>query len=444
MSVSDPLVRNIKGCVQHFVNLTNSDNPTTTTIISDNNHHFILFAQTLEKIFEKGFVREQNTKFFNRIVDVFSWMMSISKDTDNFTYQNCVDQVRTRNELGSNEGRFRLLVKYCLVKKCLHVPVETLVTSNHAQIFYSPSSILGDDILTEILLSVLRQVSTMRFQLDLTNASFLDVSWYIPEVVRLELVPCISLGIAISFLENKGVIVNVDENGVAAENGNIMVGDVLDELHGTHINNSCRGRLNFLMRSNRLKPVKLTIIKSYSKESGQFFPPIQSLLKELKMDLESVKRQFEENGNVIGTDRQKSVYGYPVKLLAKVDVGALGNVSQVKKALKSFEEGHHHSKETQTAMTKFDKPAALEIGEIGLKIRDKETTDLIFEHPYMKISSCGNVPILPKVFGYCAGDDTCDVAKTFICYIFEAATLDDADLILQSIGQGFHRTHYAV
>ena len=42
--------------------------------------------------------------------------------------------------------------------------------------FYDPAaSILGNEILAQILASLLRQLATFQFQLDLDNASFLDV-----------------------------------------------------------------------------------------------------------------------------------------------------------------------------------------------------------------------------------------------------------------------------
>lgn len=72
--------------------------------------------------------------------------------------------------------------------------------SQHAHVFYISSSVLGDEILSEILLSVLRQVGNLKFELDLRNGSFLDNSWYLPSVLDLELVPCTNLGIAVRYL----------------------------------------------------------------------------------------------------------------------------------------------------------------------------------------------------------------------------------------------------
>ncbi|XP_066159253.1 uncharacterized protein [Euwallacea fornicatus] len=439
MSVSDPLIKDIKGCVQQFLTLTNSNTP-----ILDNNLYFLHFVQTIEKIFNNGLIRQQNTKFFDRIIDPYSWMSSITKDINiasDLTYKTCVDNSRDRRDTHTNSGRFRLLVKYCLSKKCLHIPVEVLVKSEYISVFYTSDSILGDEILSEICLSVLRQVSKIPFELDLQNASFLDLSWCLPQVVAMELVPCKQLGIAVSFSNNQAVIVNVEPDGVAAESGVIKMGDVLEELNDIKINSNSKGRLSLIMRSNKRQPTRLRIVKAYDRSSGQLYGPIQNLLRDLKIDLDSIRKQYEENSDEPCRLQNHRIYGYEVSYLAKVDVGELGSVKQVQKALRILADTH--SPDVQSLM-RIDKTASLEIGEIGLKIRSKETGKIILDHPYMKISSCGNIPVLPKIFGYCAGEETCDISKTFFCYIFEATSLDDADLILQSIGQGFHRTHYAV
>ena len=63
--------------------------------------------------------------------------------------------------------------------------------------YYSPDSILGDEILGEILYSVLLQISRLNFRLDLKNASFLDDTWELPECVNVEFVPCKTLGISV-------------------------------------------------------------------------------------------------------------------------------------------------------------------------------------------------------------------------------------------------------
>lgn len=104
-------------------------------------------------------------------------------------------------------------------------------------VYHSTGSIIGDEILVQILLSVLMQCSKFRFDLELSNTSFLDLSWAIPRTMTLELVPCKSLGLSVKYVSgayredkhdcicwfffrysfDKAIIVNIDPNGVAAE-----------------------------------------------------------------------------------------------------------------------------------------------------------------------------------------------------------------------------------
>lgn len=63
--------------------------------------------------------------------------------------------------------------------------------------YYSTDSILGDEILGEILYSVLLQISKLNFRLNLRNASFLDDTWDLSECMSVEFVPCKTLGISV-------------------------------------------------------------------------------------------------------------------------------------------------------------------------------------------------------------------------------------------------------
>ena len=75
--------------------------------------------------------------------------------------------------------------------------VSQVRTSGLALAYYSIDSIIGDEIIGEIFLSVLLQIGTMNFRLDLRNTRFLDDSWKLPDYSILELVPCKTLGITV-------------------------------------------------------------------------------------------------------------------------------------------------------------------------------------------------------------------------------------------------------
>ncbi|XP_060523377.1 uncharacterized protein LOC132700204 [Cylas formicarius] len=439
MSVTDPLIKDLKGFVQHFLTLANEN-----VKIVDNDFYFVSFAQTLEKIFNKGIIRQQNTKYFNRTIDPYVWMVSLAKSNAeaNLTYSSCVENVRIRKDIQSNDGRFRLLIKYCLARRIVHVPVELLVKTREVHYLYSTDSIIGDEILSEIFLSALKPVSKIPFIFKLTNSSFLDCTWYIPRILDFELVPCKNLGISVSFSQERAVIVDVQPNSVAAEYAGIKIGDVLDKLNGIQIDSSTKGRLGEIMKRNKSKPVSIKIVKAYDTDSNSIFEPIEKLFKELKIDVALVKRQYCDNKIEKTTTSSSSVSGFAVKYLAKMCVGSLGSVRQIQKALKCLKD--NRSFDDITTIERFAVNVGLEIGEMGLKLRDKEKAEVVLEHSYMKISACGNIPSMPKLFGYCAGEENCDVADRFCCYIFEASTNEHSETILQSIGQGFHRTHYAV
>ncbi|KAJ8984673.1 hypothetical protein NQ317_015764 [Molorchus minor] len=443
MSVSDPLIKDIKGCVQQFLTITSTDGK-----ITDNNFYFVLFGRALDRIFNRGLLAHQNTLYFTKIIDPYAWMVSVVKSKSEivtFNYKNCVDNVRNCGNAIDNVARFRLLVKYCLVKKCLHVPVEFLVRSQKTYLFYISGSIIGDEILSEIFLSVLYQISKIDFNFDLTNSSFLDCSWYVPDLVQIELVPCKNLGLSVSFSGERAVIVSVASNSVASENGNIKMGDVLDKLNGVHINSSSKGRLNNLLRSRKTKPINLTVAKVYNPQIKEFYVPIKTLLRDLNIDCDKVIRQYAESDD--HNTHRNNRYGYDVNYLGFVNVGSSGSVRQVERALKSV----LWSKESKSTFEAFgmtvnrlDKKVNFEIGEIGVKIRDVQSNEVILDHSYMQISSCGGLPTFRRHFGYCGSNENCDVSSQFYCYIFGASKGEEADIILQSIGQGFRRTHYAV
>ena len=83
--------------------------------------------------------------------------------------------------------------------------------------YNTTNSILGNEILSQILYSLLLQLSYFNFDLDLDNAAFLDDSWQIPLMHKVELVPCKELGLTLSFPLGFPVVVRIKEHSLAAE-----------------------------------------------------------------------------------------------------------------------------------------------------------------------------------------------------------------------------------
>ncbi|XP_008196619.1 uncharacterized protein LOC103313907 isoform X2 [Tribolium castaneum] len=413
MSVSDPLIKDIKG---HTLRLFHE------TTVKDSSENLEKFCQVIETIFHKGLIEKHN--FYSKKIEVFAWMSTISSGDEliDFIYQNSVQEVQKCKSVKTPIGKFRLLIRYCLVNKCLHFPLEALNKSDKKPYIYERNSIIGDEILSTILLSVLLQCKKINFQLDLFNYYFLDLTWGIPDRVKLELVPCQSLGINISFSENRAVIVHIRPNSVASESGEITVGDILANLNDVEINSSCKGRLNTILRLSKGRPINLIIIKA--SHNNDIFAPFKTILRDLKLGAnhEQTPRQNEPKS------------GFKAAYLGCVSVGCKGSVKQIEEALKFH-------------LNKFEindrKPVSIEIGEINVKIL-LETGEILFKHSFMQISSCGSAPNLPNYVAYIAGEENCDTANNFVCYIFYVHDVSLAYTILQSIGQGFYRTHFAV
>lgn len=117
----------------------------------------------------------------------------------------------------------RLLIRTCLKKRCLHIPIQFHVENQdyddrNLRVNYHGQSIMGHEILSQIFLSLIQQLSHYEFRFDLLNSSFLDESWQIPEVVKAEFVPvCDKLGLTLGFPMGFAVIVDIIAYSLAAE-----------------------------------------------------------------------------------------------------------------------------------------------------------------------------------------------------------------------------------
>lgn len=139
------------------------------------------------------------------------------------TFRGAFDDIMNDRKARTNSGKTRLLIRHCLRRKCLHTPVEFHVENRdfedtNLRVNFNPhASVLGHEILSQIFLSLLLQLSHYDFNFDLTNSSFLDESWQIPKLFKTELVPCDKLGLTLGFPMGFAVIVRILEHSVAAE-----------------------------------------------------------------------------------------------------------------------------------------------------------------------------------------------------------------------------------
>jgi hypothetical protein len=133
------------------------------------------------------------------------------------------EQVLNDPKTRSQSGKMRLLIRTCLTRKCLHIPIAFHVENEDYDDvdlrinYHRQGSILGHEILSQIFLSLIQQLSHYEFNFNLCNSSFLDESWQIPQLIKAEFVPCDKLGLTLGFPMGFAVIVNIIDHSLAAE-----------------------------------------------------------------------------------------------------------------------------------------------------------------------------------------------------------------------------------
>ncbi|XP_032676898.1 uncharacterized protein LOC116846755 [Odontomachus brunneus] len=437
MSVSDPLIKELKGWTRKLIEHAKE--------ITDENEDLCHFCKCLENCLQKGLLPCLSSIGYLKESSAWHWLEHVAEK--NYSSYNTlslvVEQTKQNPKVHTFTGRLRLLIRICLVRKCLHMPVEILTRiPTLATEFYDLKSILGDDILREILLSVLLQCSKLNFKLNLRNATFLDDTWQMPKCVALQLVPCKNLGISVCFTNEKALIINVDEKSVAAEDNKVEIGDVLDEINESIITGDSKGKLRKIMRKASGQPIMLHIIKCRTKKTRELYEPIVHLIK--SSGVESMKSliQISQPDQVEATTvNQPSTLenktlgsGFCVKYCGTVYIGAEGDVKQIEKAIWSLLK----SGEAKQVPVRF------ECLEIGIKVAREADDKVICKQSYMEISSCGRTTNIPDYFAFIAGETNCNVATKFDAYIFHHRNESEVQQILQSLGQGFQRTHFAV
>ncbi|XP_012217341.1 uncharacterized protein [Linepithema humile] len=437
MSVSDPLIKELKGWTRKLLEHANE--------INDENQDLYHFCKCLENCLQQGLLPVFDNIGYLNLAYAWKWLEYIAGKKYNSynTFSLAAEQVRQNSKVHTSAGRLRLLIRICLVRRCFHMPVEILTKiPTLATQFYDFKSILGDDILREILLSVLLQCSKLNFKLNLRNAAFLDDTWQLPRYRVFELVPCKNLGISVCFTNDKALIVNVDERSVAAEDNKVEIGDVLDEINENIINGDSKGKLRKIIKKGSGQPIILHIIKHRTQKSDEVYQPIVHLIK--NSGVESMKSLIQTSQlDQVNTTKKKEISklgnktvssGFLVKYCGSVHVGTKGDIKQIEKAIWRL---------IKSAEIK-QVPVRFECLEIGIKVTQEADDETICKQNYMEISSCGRTINIPDYFAFIAGETNCNMATKFDAYIFYHQKETEVQEILQSLEQGFQRTHFAV
>ncbi|KAG0721062.1 hypothetical protein GWK47_047209 [Chionoecetes opilio] len=283
-------------------------------------------------------------------------------------------------------------------------------------IYEEDDSIIGNEILGEIFLSLLYQCSHINFDLRLENASFLDETWQLPVYQDHELVPCMDLGLYLGHVCGRAVVVKVEEGSVAAEDNKIEVGDIIAEAFGTCIHGWRRGRVSALLRQNRGLPVSLRVIKGHM-GGGAVFPGVVPLLHRLHLDVDRLQDQFRETAlnETQGTALISNALleGHVVQYCGSISVGVSGDVTHIEHAVSAV-----------LSQNREPLTVTLVTGEIGVQAVLKTNRKMVLSHSYTEISSCGRRNDLPDHFAYIAGDTSCTISLHFTCFVFKAGTVE--------------------
>ncbi|KAM7296096.1 uncharacterized protein ISCGN_021292 [Ixodes scapularis] len=108
----------------------------------------------------------------------------------------------------------------------------------------------------------------------------MDMNWEVYKA--FEFVPCSDMGLSVRFASGHAVVTHVQEGSIAAEDDQVQVGDVLDELYGEAINGRKRGAISALLSHFEGLPVYASFVKSSLPDRSPY-PPVEDLLRSLGM-----------------------------------------------------------------------------------------------------------------------------------------------------------------
>lgn len=352
----------------------------------------------------------------------------------------------------TSQGKGRLLLRVLLKRRLLKTAVTCVLQSpSLTAVMYNPSdSILGNEILSEILLSLLHEVDKIPFSLSLRNATFLDETWHLGLYRSFELVPCDTLGISIGFAAGIPVVTQVEEGSVAGEDDKIQVGDVLDDLYGEALKGRKRGTISTLLDHFKGMPVYISVVKSYQSD-GTPYPPVSELLRSLRLspphektlsglaEMNSPDLFLETPGTSglpVNTPHESAAYA--AVYIGKTYVGSAGHVLEIEKAIRDVA-----FKETDTHV-KYRTPVWVDVSDCYFKVFSRLSKEILLEKHFTEIASCGKSSTFPCIFAVVAGETTCTVSKHFYSYVFQVKQPNICQTILCTIAQGFTRTSWSV
>lgn len=443
MSVSDPLLKKFKGII---LELRSGRSPVT-----DDNEQLQPLCLTLEQIFSKGF-KVSNNSWLKKCT-YWTWISKLptlsSKDRISPMCSMAIEAIKKSKKTQTDTGRGRCFIRQALVKKFLVAPVQLLARlEEFTAIWYNENdSILGNEILREILLSLLLSLKELDFDLELKNASFLDLTWEIPTFRHYEFVPCDDLGLHLRTVKGYPVVVEVDRGSVAGEDNKIEVGDVLDEMCGQCLRGKGKMTMQNILEDYQGLPIHICVLKSYDKDGYQFAPIKRLLDKSNIPDLSPTSPKSDSLFDWEDKPRPEAILPedvcdevpvhdsegratYNTVYLGKALLGKHGGVNMIEVGVAEVLSRSSNIQDVR-----------LDLGEKDITVTCKHSKKTILHHLYTEVSACGRRTDKLLNYAFIAGETYCGLAQEFYCHVFQATSDEEAKVILCTVAQGFERTH---
>ena len=266
----------------------------------------------------------------------------------------------------------------------------------------------------------------------------------------------------IYFILGFAIVTYLKPGSLAYEENSLGVGDLLVEMNGKILFPAMKSGENDTIkvwrqcRKNNL-PCQLTVLKAKSTSKSKIFPPLKETFREYhewmethykeqqeKLDLFESEKEDKERSKLFPprTDEktpildphaaQEGVGGvFKLQYVGEISTGVDGGIDQIEWVIR---QGMKKAKERTTM------DVEITITQISIETKIMNEKQLLFNHKYADISSCGKLVADELHFCYIAGDTFCTISKQFKGFVFRGTSSAQAKTILNAIYQGFKRT----
>ncbi|CDW55103.1 RUN domain containing protein [Trichuris trichiura] len=304
--------------------------------------------------------------------------------------EGCVKFVLDCKDVQTHRGRLRLLIRCALQRRILHIIVELLVRrSEILKNIYDSASVLGDQILSEILIASLAVLNHCNFKLTLKNSAFLDQQWNLPLYKMYELVPCERIGLHVRFSKGYVIVMKVEPGSVADEDLRIEPGDFIDELFGNKTFNMAKTTFFQLLTDYKRQPVYIGVMKCLDNDD-KLYAPMKPILSSLKLSKDMLlQRRLERLEEIAAEEAALPVGGACTNMDS-----CCGRISAIYRGSTRVEDSASEDQLGSGILRILLSPmqsrrVIISLLPTKVSVRTVDTGETLFEHGFPQIACCG-------------------------------------------------------